>query len=157
RAAQAAALAEQLRRFPVRVAAQLKTTGAGCSELKNSWIELARLYTLNGGWTDRQRAMACDLLGMPHALREEGSAFPEHDDEAMVAVFDRQIAGLEYLKKAAMDARDEQAFALSQEGIHPEENEFLRNMRRYEREARRHLKRALDELKEDQARMASAA
>src|SRR5262249_34876373 len=152
RTAAAAALAEQLRRFPIRTAAKLKTTGVGCGIAIGLWMDLARAFTMNGRWTDQQRAMAFDLLGIPHAAREDSMAFPEHDEAEMEQALDAQIEALKRLKEETMDARDEEAYHLSQAGVFEEGDGYIQRMQRYEKEAHRRMKAALQELGEEQAR-----
>src|SRR5262249_13308022 len=84
--ADAADLAERLRRHPVTVAARLRTSRPGVDYLIARWDGLGYSYDANGGWTAEQRAVAFDLLGIPHHEREDSDALPEHDDEALFAV-----------------------------------------------------------------------
>jgi len=157
RASEVADLAEGLSRRPTQVAAKLKTSAIGIDYLLQRWYEQECSYVANGGWTARQRERSFDLLGIPHEARADSPALPEHDEEALLAVIAAEVEELKRLRAEGLDRREQEAFELGQAGYGLEEHPEVKRMRRYERDAKRELKWAIKELRDDQARLAAAA
>jgi len=72
RAIQAAELVEGLPRHPEMNSHKLRRTPQGCGILTGRWQALGRLLAKAGSWTDPQRSLALDLMGVSPDLRDAG-------------------------------------------------------------------------------------
>src|SRR5258708_22644806 len=63
-------LAARLRRDPSRNALKLQRTPQGCALMIERWEALGRILRETGTWTEAQRSLALDLLGVPPELRD---------------------------------------------------------------------------------------
>jgi hypothetical protein len=61
-----------LTRDPVRAAAQLLQSPAGCAALIDQWDGLDGCLEKNGSWTEAQHARALDLMGIDPLVRDSG-------------------------------------------------------------------------------------
>src|SRR5260370_41549208 len=67
-------LAARLRRDPSRNALKLQRTSQGCALMIARWQALGRILRETGTWTEAQRSLALDLLGVPPELRAGATA-----------------------------------------------------------------------------------
>src|SRR5258708_7623493 len=67
-------LAARLRRDPARNARKLQRTRQGCELMIERWEALERILCETGTWTEAQRSLALDLLGVPPELRDGDTA-----------------------------------------------------------------------------------
>jgi hypothetical protein len=133
RRAEAEELAAKLARDPARVCHALRATRHGCELLAERWEGLGRVLEHNGGWNDAQNALALDLLGIPHELRD-GFTPTEGDDlmatrrEMVAAERDRLIG----LKTDGLDEWDECERERAEKGITADLSPEITRLRRYE-------------------------
>jgi hypothetical protein len=146
RQAEAEGLAARLPRDPRKVASALRRTRHGTQYLRESLGQLHAVVAPGGAWTEARRGLALDLLGIPHELRQDNPGLPQEEDAAgWTRLVGEQLGVLEELEAVheAADARDR---ALAMAGLPIAEDAVTRRVRRAEAEAKRDLKRALDEL-----------
>ncbi len=144
-------LGANLAHDPCAVALALQQTSQGCDWLLERWHRLVRALDYNGGWTDDQRRLALDMLGMARELRDGIMPLvPEHDKEALLArksAVRKEIRRLER-REEVLDARDlaEQRAVVAGEAA--EADTDLALLRRYEAACHRGQQWALKQLKE---------
>jgi hypothetical protein len=100
----------KLSKAPGLIRAQLVGTPQGVALVDDCWRRLRLALDEAGSWTDDQRRMALDLLGVPLELREKGQteldARPGQDPHAVArAVIDRELKYLHTPELA--EAREE--------------------------------------------------
>ncbi len=66
----AEAVASRLARDPALVLRRLESTRHGAELLAGLWTRLGQALDTDGGWTEAQRSIALDLLGVPAAFRD---------------------------------------------------------------------------------------
>jgi hypothetical protein len=149
REVEAAALAEGLARRPERVVRQLASTKQGVELLLGRWEALGKSLEL-GSWDESDSAMALDLLGVAPALRKPGqtaldapagSDAPAHVRSVIAAEVARLRGRLETVlvasdARARGEAGSARAVLLSKPAA---------LILRYEREATRRFRRALQD------------
>src|SRR5262249_899036 len=79
---EAGRLAARLARAPAQTSRLLRRTKQGCELLIERWEGLERVLREAGTWTDPQRALALDLLGVPAELRAGTTAVDPPPGEA---------------------------------------------------------------------------
>ncbi len=119
-------LAQGLARQPARIRQRLAQTRQGCDWLIDRWRSLSSLYDRTGDWTDAQRSLALDLLGIPAELRDDHLVA---DPLALVA---REIEGLEILRAGSLDDLDAYESSAAELGIELTPCRALARLRRYE-------------------------
>ena len=135
-------LAEGLAKKPAKVAQQLRACAHGCDWMIDRWTRLAEVWERKGAWTERQSALALDLLGTPSDFRDGPSPL-DGDRLARIA---SEIAELTELRETVLADRDAHEQAAAQLGLDTELAPSLVKARRYETECRRRLAWALAEL-----------
>ena len=135
-------LAEGLAKKPAKVARQLRACAHGCDWMIDRWTRLAEVWERKGAWTERQAALALDLLGTPTDFRD-GPSRLDGDRPAVIAA---EIADLTELRETVLADRDAHEQASAQLGLDSELAPQLIKARRYETECRRRLAWALAEL-----------
>jgi hypothetical protein len=100
-------LAAKLPSDPARVAWELECTRQGTLLLIYHWKCLGDTIANNGGLDDGQRALAFDLLGVPHVLRNGSRQVPAGSDApALAALVSRETARHEANLDAVLNDRD---------------------------------------------------
>ena len=135
-------LAEGLSRKPAKVAQQLRACAHGADWMIDRWTRLAEVWDRKGAWSERQSALALDLLGTPGDFREG----PSQLDGDRLAVIAAEVAELTELRETVLADRDAHEQAAAQLGLDTELAPALVKARRYEAECRRRLAWALAEL-----------
>src|SRR5690606_4510681 len=106
-AVEAERLGNRLEKDPSRVAAELMRTPQGCDWLADRWLLLASLAVDAGGWGDRLRKLAADLLGIPPELRDaDPRVDPGRSAEEQAALARAEVEALHGLKAEALEAID---------------------------------------------------
>jgi hypothetical protein len=82
RGARAARLGGRLAEDPTRIARELALTKQGTEFLLYNWECLEAIVQSEGRWTEPQRDLAYDLLGVPHVVRMGTVKVPAGDDTA---------------------------------------------------------------------------
>jgi hypothetical protein len=141
----AAELARGLSKNPGLVRVQLSQTPHGAALQVDYWTRLGVAIERAGAWTDAQRHMALDLLGVPPELREPGQtevdAPPGQDPRAVAkAVVEEQLQLLRDPRSVACrQQRDEYQRLLALRGTPAQISKEKRLMERY---AGMHARRA---------------
>ena len=139
-----------LARDPQRVARRLEATLHGCDLVAERWGDLRRILTETGDWTDAQRSLALDLLGVPPVLRDGRTPVdpPEGDPAAAfrLALADAQLARLERLRTGPLGAIDEAERRTAETGLGAELSAPVRLLDRYESACHRRWRAGLRHL-----------
>ena len=120
---------------PHRVARRIEATHQGCELMLEFWRGLASSLERHKTWTDAQRSLALDLLGVHPELRDaETPADPAEGDafEARRALVAAEVARLTALRDGALAERDDEERALAESTIGAELTKPLQLMHRYE-------------------------
>ena len=144
-----------LAKAPHLVARRIEATPQGCDLMLDYWRGLSASLERHRTWTDAQRSLALDLLGVHPDLRDaatpidpaEGGAF-----EARRAVVGSEIARLEALRDGDLAVRDAEERAMAEATLGAELTKSLQLMHRYERAAWRRqevARRLLDAARRD--------
>ncbi len=137
----------KLARDPARVAPALRGRKQGADWLIERWELLGEILRNTGAWTDDQRRLALDLLGVPVALRDGGDILPPAADaEALAALVADQVAMLHEDQEAVLDALDRTERSMALAGMPAEEDAASARLRKYEASCRRALNAARAEL-----------
>jgi hypothetical protein len=132
-------LAARLRKDPERVAPMIAKTPQGCDLMLRRWAGLASSLERHRTWTDAQRSMALDLLGVHPELRDaETPVDPGEGDvfEARRAVVAAEVGRLESLRDSLREG-DAEERALAESTIGAELTLPLQLLHRYEMAALR--------------------
>ncbi len=137
----------KLARDPARVAPALRGRKQGADWLIERWEALGIILQNTGTWTDDQRRLAFDLLGVPVALRDGGDMLPPPEDaEALAELVEGQIAMLQDDQEGVLDALDARERSMAMDGMPAEEDAASARLRKYEASCRRALNSARAEL-----------
>jgi hypothetical protein len=143
-------LAVRLRHDPGRIALRLQRTSQGCALMIERWEALGRIFRETGKWSDAQRSLALDLLGVPPELREgrtpvdaRESVSPDDARAFRLGVVDHQIARLTQRKDEIIDPLDADERAIAEAGIGAEMTPALQRLHRYESACSRRFAKAL--------------
>jgi hypothetical protein len=143
-------LAVRLRRDPGRIALRLQRTSQGCALMIERWEALGRIFRETGKWSDAQRSLALDLLGVPPELREgrtpidaRESLSPDDARAFRLGVVDQQIARLTQRKEEILDPLDADERTIAEAGIGAELTPALQRLHRYESACSRRFFKAL--------------
>jgi hypothetical protein len=145
RRCQADELASRLAREPHKLARRIAGTPQGCELMLECWRGLSSSLERHRTWTDAQRSLALDLLGIRPELRDaETPVDPAGGDalEARRAVVASEIGRLESLRDGALRERDAAERALAESTLGAELTRPLQLMHRYEMAALRREERA---------------
>ncbi len=141
-------LGARLPKDPARVARALRRVRQGADWLIERWEALGEILGTNGRWSDDQRRLAFDLLGVPADLRDGSVKVPPADDAAgLAALVSRQVADLRVRQEDYLDESDEAERGMAAWGMPLEEDPITARLRKYERSCRGDLNRALAELR----------
>ncbi len=149
RRAEADELSLKLGKIPHAVARKLAATPQGAELMLDSWRGLAASLEKNKTWTDAQRSLALDLLGVHPALRDaETPVDPNEGDvlEARRTVVASEIARLESLRDGRLAERDADERAMAEATIGAELTKPLQLIQRYMTAAWNRYRLALREL-----------
>ena len=152
REVEAATLAGGLARSPSLVARKLAATYQGVRLLIEAWFGLAAGLTgEEPGWTEADCSKALDLLGVPADLRRGLTAIDDADGgdplahrRALVA---DELDRLEALRDGALAELDDHARQVAMRGDLALIGKESRLLLRYERDAWRHYRESLEELR----------
>jgi hypothetical protein len=143
-------LAVRLRHDPSRIALRLQRTPQGCALMIERWEALGRIFRETGVWTEAQRSLALDLLGVPTELREGRTpvdareSLPPDDARAFrLGVVEDEIARLTARKEEILDPLDADERAIAEAGIGAEMTPALQRLHRYESACWRRFSKAL--------------
>jgi hypothetical protein len=143
-------LASRLRRDPARNARKLQRTRQGCELMIERWEALLRILRETGTWSEPQRSLALDLLGVPPELREGETAVDpplsmlQNDGPAFrYQVAKDQVMRLTALKDQILDPLDADERAVAEIGIGAEMTPALQRLHRYESACSRRYHKAL--------------
>jgi hypothetical protein len=148
-------LALKLGRSPQAVARQLEDTKQGAEVKLEFWRALSSSLEKHGTWTDAQRSLALDLLGVHPDLRDgETPVDPALGDVLTVrrALVAEEIARLEELRDGILSDLDASERAVAETTLGAEFTKPVQLMYRYERDATRRMQWAwkrLDAARED--------
>jgi hypothetical protein len=111
-------LAARLGKNPRRVVDDLEETLHGAEWCLDHWRGLRALIKQNGGLTEPQRQLCCDLMGLSPLLRDNYEQVPACDDkEGLLALVARQIQRLETQVTLVLRERDNAARDEAQRGL----------------------------------------
>ena len=129
---EAAELAAKLSDDPGLIARRLKNTAHGCGWLITRWRELLSILEEGGAWDEGQRALMCDLAGIPHDVRvADASDGREPGCPETIAFVRGQIADLEGFKTNGLDEFDGIEQAAAEAGFPAKAPRPLALVRRY--------------------------
>jgi hypothetical protein len=145
-------LGARLPKDPARVARALRRVRQGADWLIERWEALGEIVEVNGRWSDDQRRLAFDLLGVPAELRDGSRRVPAADDaEGLAALVSQELAALYERRETTLEAKDRAELGMAAWGMPLEEDPQTARLRKYERACRRDLSWALAELRSVQA------
>ncbi len=137
----------RLAKDPARVVPALRGRQQGADWLIERLEALGVILRNTGAWTDDQRRLALDLLGVPAELREGNDVLPPPEDvEALAELVADQVAMLREDQEAVLGALDAQARSMAMAGMPAEEDAASARLRKYEASCRRALNAARAEL-----------
>jgi hypothetical protein len=140
-------LGAKLAKDPAGVVAALRGCKQGAIWLGERWELLGLIAANNGDWTEEQRRLALDLLGVPAALREGSQMLPAPGDaEGMAELVAFQLDILRQDREAILDQLDAAERAMAMGGMLMEEDATTARLRKYEASCRRAFNAAKAEL-----------
>ncbi len=140
-------LGARLAKDPARAAPALRVRKQGADWLIERWELLGAILKNTGAWTDEQRRLALDLLGVPAELRDGGDILPPADDiEALAELIADQVAMLHDDQEGVLDALDAKDRSMALAGMPAEEDATSARLRKYEGSCRRAFNAARAEL-----------
>jgi hypothetical protein len=134
----AADLAGGLRRNPGATARKLEATLQGCDLMITFWKGLASHIDRHGDWSDPQRSLALDLLGIPQPLREAETPVDPAEGNAVAArraIASAEIARLTGLRDGPLVSLDASERAMAEETLGAEFTKPVQLIYRYEQAA----------------------
>lgn len=141
----------KLSQQPGRTVAILETTSHGAAWLIERWEGLRLALIQNGGWSQAQRGLALDLLGVPEALRDCCPRVPEDADApTLTTLVDRQLSDLNARRSDVLAPLDDAERERASAGFPITDDPTVRMIRRWETSAQRLLFRSDDELRRRQ-------
>jgi hypothetical protein len=133
-------LAARLAKDPGRVAQRLENSLHGALWCLEQWRGLGASAAANGGLTEPQRQLMCDLMGISPLLRDNAARVPAADDhEKLVAHVAGEVKRLETRIELVLRRRDLIARAKVQEGLNAPQDPESRNHRSNESRAHKRL------------------
>ena len=139
--------ATRLSKEPERIARGLRRSRQGTDWLIERWTRLAAIAKEVGAWSDDQRRLAFDMLGVPRDLRNLTIDVPAADDAtALIALAEAQIAKLREDQVAVLDELSEAERAMAFSGMPLKEDAVTARLRKDERRARNDFAKARDAL-----------
>ncbi|WZO96875.1 hypothetical protein EP7_003880 [Isosphaeraceae bacterium EP7] len=150
RKAEAAKLGRTLAGMPDEVAPRLAMSAAGCDWLMMRWRALGKVLAKAGGWSDEQRSLAMDLMGVAADVRAMDSPLdaPEGIDagEYLRELVEFELEGLAARQEEALDAIDDDLREATSMGLIAVDDPTLVLLRRYETASFRRQRWALEML-----------
>jgi len=144
-------LGARLPRDPARIRRRLEETLQGADWLIERWETLGRIAGSGQVWTDPQRSLAMDLLGIPVALREGLDSFDpgpgQSPASAQREVAESERARLVRLCERALVARDESESSLACSGVSLSFTPAMTRLHRHEALWSREFHRAFAEFR----------
>jgi hypothetical protein len=145
-------LALRLSKAPALVSRQLARTSQGLDLLEDRWIRLGQAIDENGEWTESQRQLALDLLGVPREFREGRTEIDPQDGQDARAVAQAIVAQqLQKLRNPKLRASTEQCDAYARDmatsGYPTTISPDVRLLERYQAMHHRRADRAMAEFK----------
>jgi hypothetical protein len=136
---EAEVVAKHLGANPPLVVRQLEATSHGCTVMIGRWSRLGEALDANQAWSDAERSLALDLLGLPADLRSGRTPLdpmPGCDPvQALRDLAHAQCDRLAALKSRAHDYLDSHERATAEAGLSAELTKVGQLITRYEREA----------------------
>ncbi|WZO95783.1 hypothetical protein EP7_002753 [Isosphaeraceae bacterium EP7] len=150
RKAEAAKLGKTLAGSPDEVASRLSTTSAGCEWLGVRWRALGKVLEKKGSWSDEQKSLALDLMGVAAEVRAMDSPLdaPEGVDAAIYLreLVESELESLSLRQEESLDAIDDDLREATSLGLIAVDDPTLVLLRRYETASFRRQRWALDML-----------
>jgi hypothetical protein len=148
----AATLAAGLARNPQLVAERLAATPHGCDLMLGLWRGLRASLDRHKSWTDNQRSLALDLLGIHPDLRDAETPIDPSDGDAFetrLTTVDAEIARLSAVRERTLGL-DESERDMAEQTLGVEFTRPVQLLDRYERNAFRRQQLAFKALKASQ-------
>ncbi|WZO96258.1 hypothetical protein EP7_003247 [Isosphaeraceae bacterium EP7] len=150
RKAEAAKLGKTLAGCPDEVAPKLSTSSAGCDWMLVRWQALGKVLEKTGDWSEPQRSLAMDLMGVSAEVREMDNPLDPSDGDALMShlreLVESEIDGLLMRREEALDAIDDDLREATSMGLIAVDDPTLVLLRRYETASFRRQRWALDML-----------
>ena len=149
----AATLADGLARKPQVVADRLAATPHGCDLMIDLWKGLRASLDRHKTWTDNQRSLALDLLGIHPDLRDADTPVDPtvgDDFSTRMHVVDGELARLAIARKRTVGL-DECERAMAEQTLGAEFTKPVQLLDRYERNAHRRYQLAMKALRASQS------
>ena len=145
-------LAIKLPKDPARVSRALRRCKQGSDWLIERWEGLAMALRAHGRWTEAQRSLAFDMLGVAPELRDGDYLVPAADDEGnLAALIMGELNRLRDRRERTLVELDSAEREMTAWGMPLEEDAATARLRKYESACRRDLNRSLAELRRSQS------
>ena len=149
-------LTKRLPRDPARVARALGRSKQGVDWMISEWTDLEEALDVAGLWTDEQRAISLDLLGIRIEMRATTQKVPAATEaEALKTLVQNQLKRLNDELDRGLLAMDSATQAYAAAGGPLEEDQYSKNLRKYEACATRDYYRSRAELLAGREKQAS--
>jgi hypothetical protein len=123
-------LADRLGASPRRVAGALESSKQGALYCLEQWRGLQRAAASNGRWTEPERQLCFDLLGILSCLRNDTTRVPAADDvPRLLALCAGEIARLEDKLARVLEPRDSAAQDRARLGLPAVQNAAMRTLK----------------------------
>jgi hypothetical protein len=156
RKADTAKLGRALPSRPAETAARLSISAPGCDWMIDRWRALGHALDKGGEWTDEQKTLALDLLGIEAELRDQPTPLDPTDETGPLdhrqALVDDQLERLLDRKRDSLDDIEEDDREAVLQGFSTVDDRTLILLRRYETASFRRMKWALDLMKKGRSR-----
>jgi hypothetical protein len=144
-------LAVRLPRKPGLVSTRLRSSRHGCLWMTKLWKALSAQLEANGDWTEDQRGMALDLLGIAPEFRDGRTPLdppaPTNPLAARRLVIESELAGLIALADGPLQVLDEEDRIAAEAGVGVESDPGVKAHRRHLDACRRRLDFCMLQLK----------
>ncbi|WZO99760.1 hypothetical protein EP7_001373 [Isosphaeraceae bacterium EP7] len=145
---------------PEEVAARLASTASGCDWMIVRWRALGKVLEKAGDWTDEQRSLALDLMGVDADLRAMDSPLDTPAGADLMShlrdLVECELEGLAARQEEALDAIDDDLREAATMGLMATDDPSLVLLRRYETASYRRQRWALDMLHKGRQKAAPA-
>jgi hypothetical protein len=136
----------------LRVARALARTKQGAEWLLEKWTQLRWPLEANCVWTEAQRSVAFDLLGIEVEFRDQHPLVrPDADVATLTRVVDQEVGRLQDLMEERLLRSDETHQEAAKVGLTPEADSTTRNLMKHENRHWREFQRLKQELLEYRA------
>jgi hypothetical protein len=127
-------LAAGLARKPVLISARLRSSRHGCLGMIKRWKSLSAQLEANDDWTEPQRGMALDLLGIAPEFRDGTTRLdppaPANPLETRRLVIERELDSLHSLATGPLQELDDEERMAAEEGVGAERDPGIKALRR---------------------------